>query len=199
MADEVPQQQPAPAVYGSRKRGDWDGVAAVVAALIGFLALLVSGYTAYIQRQQVRAQVWPYLIIGYADPDSAYIVFNKGVGPALVRGVQVLVDDQPQRGWGDALKALGFNDADRDKFEHSTIGNNVLSPGEKLEVVKVVKAADAELYERFRVAALKRMKFSVCYCSTLGECWVRDRRVRDQGIVQVDACPVWPVEQQFTD
>ncbi len=32
---------------------------AVIATLVGFLALCVSGYTAYMQRQQVRAAVWP--------------------------------------------------------------------------------------------------------------------------------------------
>jgi len=32
---------------------------AVIATLMGFLALCVSGYTAYMQRQQVRAAVWP--------------------------------------------------------------------------------------------------------------------------------------------
>src|SRR5207249_10979872 len=34
---------------------------AVIATLVGFLALCVSGYTAYMQRQQVRAAVWPIL------------------------------------------------------------------------------------------------------------------------------------------
>ena len=61
----------------SRGQRNWDGVAAIVAALIGFLALLVSGYTAYIQRQQVRAQVWPYLLIGYADFDRSIIDPNR--------------------------------------------------------------------------------------------------------------------------
>ena len=34
---------------------------AVIATFVGFLALCVSGYTAYMQRQQVRAAVWPIL------------------------------------------------------------------------------------------------------------------------------------------
>ena len=34
---------------------------AVIATLVGFCALRVSGYTAYVQRQQVRAAVWPWL------------------------------------------------------------------------------------------------------------------------------------------
>ena len=34
---------------------------AVIATLVGLCALCVSGYTAYMQRQQVRAAVWPIL------------------------------------------------------------------------------------------------------------------------------------------
>jgi len=34
---------------------------AVIATLVGFCALCVSAYTAYVQRQQVRAAVWPIL------------------------------------------------------------------------------------------------------------------------------------------
>jgi len=33
----------------------------VIATLVGFLALSISSYTAYMQRQQVRASVWPIL------------------------------------------------------------------------------------------------------------------------------------------
>ena len=34
---------------------------AVIATFVGLCALCVSGYTAYVQRQQVRAVVWPIL------------------------------------------------------------------------------------------------------------------------------------------
>lgn len=176
---------------GTRRRG-WDAIAAIIAALIGALALLVSAYTAYIQREQVRAQVWPFLLIGYADADYSIIVLNKGVGPAQVRGMQVLVDDKPQRSWRDALKAL---DLESDAFTQSTINGNVLSAGERVEAIKL---PDAATYERFRVAAQKRVKISICYCSTLNECWVRDRKVRTQSSQVVDVCP-WPPEDQFKD
>ena len=33
---------------------NWDALAAIIAALIGAFALVVSGYTAYLQRTQVR-------------------------------------------------------------------------------------------------------------------------------------------------
>lgn len=183
----------APHESAGTRRRSWDAMAAVIAALIGALALVVSAYTAYIQREQVRAQVWPFLLIGYADDEYSIIVLNKGVGPAQVRGVQLLVDDTPQRSWRDALKALGL---ESDAFTQSTISGNVLSAGERIAAIKL---PDAATYERFRVAAQKRVKFSICYCSTLGECWVRDRKVRDQTSMQVDVCPAWPADQQFRD
>ena len=61
---ETPLPEETRAALARLGRRDWDGLAAVIAAFVGLLALLVSGYTAYLQRQQVRAQVWPYL-----DPD----------------------------------------------------------------------------------------------------------------------------------
>lgn len=173
----------------------WDALAAVVAALIGFLALLVSGYTAYVQRQQVSAQVWPFLLIGYADPDRSIIVLNKGVGPAQVRAVQVTVDDKPQRNWNEVLRALDLN-PNMDKLQRSTISGNVMTPGERIEIVQL---PDADSYERFRVAAQTRVKINICYCSTLGECWLRDRKARDQTTTPVEVCPAWPAEQQFRD
>src|SRR5690242_20388402 len=122
-----------------RKARNWNALAAIVASLIGLMALLVSGYTAYVQRQQVRAQVWPYLMIGYADNDHARIVFNKGVGPALVRSVEVLVDDKPQPDWAHVMSALGVSD--KISYQQSTLANNVLSANEKLDILVVADEA----------------------------------------------------------
>lgn len=81
--------------HGARRRREWE-LGAIIAALIGLLALFVSGYTAFVQREQVRAQVWPHLLIGYSDPARELAVLNKGVGPALVKSVEITVDGKPQ-------------------------------------------------------------------------------------------------------
>ena len=58
---------------------------AVIATFVGRCALCVSGYTAYMQRQQVRAMVWPILeFIGSNDPNIHLTLANKGVGPAII-------------------------------------------------------------------------------------------------------------------
>jgi hypothetical protein len=49
---------------------------AVIATFVGFLALCVSGYTAYMQRQQVRAAVWP--ILEFDSTNAPDIHFTLG-------------------------------------------------------------------------------------------------------------------------
>src|SRR5437762_14392329 len=78
---------------------------AVIATFVGLCALCVSGYTAYVQRQQVRAAVWPILEFGSSNaPDIHFSLANKGVGPAIIRHVIVKVDGRPVRNWKEALE-----------------------------------------------------------------------------------------------
>src|SRR5437016_11560651 len=80
---------------------------AVIATLVGFLALCVSGYTAHVQRQQVRAAVWPILEFDTSNrPDIHFTLANKGVGPAIIRHVIVTIDGQPVINWREALNRL---------------------------------------------------------------------------------------------
>src|SRR3954467_8259149 len=106
--DEQQQSQPVRKEWAGVSRRNWDGVAAVIAAFVGLLALCVSGYTAYLQRQQVRAQVWPYLESGISSSKRSVTLFNKGVGPAIIGSVHVLVDGKPQRNWPAVFRALGL-------------------------------------------------------------------------------------------
>src|SRR5438874_11300013 len=80
----------------------------IIATLVGLCALCVSGYTAYVQRQQVRAAVWPILEFGSRNGPIQFTLANKGVGPAIIKHVIVRVDDQPVKNWYEVLdKILG--------------------------------------------------------------------------------------------
>lgn len=178
-----------------RRIRDWDAFAAVVATFVGLLALLVSGYTALIQRQQVRAQVWPYLSVGNDDPRQAIEVLNKGVGPARVRGVRVWIDGRPQRNWDAALRTLGIPPHG---YQNSTLHDNVLSPGEQVTWIRI---ADPARYLRFRDAYRTRFAVDICYCSTLGDCWVSSYRASGDRPEQqeVPQCPDSSAGVQFRD
>ena len=166
MAEALP---PSESDSAPVRRRNWD-VSAIIAALIGLLALCVSGYTAYIQRQQVRAQVWPWLVAGNDDNALTVDVYNKGVGPAIVRSAQIFVDGKPQSDWMQVFESLG---SVPHQYSQASVNQNVLTPG---ETVHAVKFSDREEYQRFRAAALNRMTMKVCFCSTLGECWMYSDR-----------------------
>jgi len=173
---------------------DWNAVAVVVATLVGLLALLVSAYTAHIQRQQVRAQVWPYLQVSNYDNEFAIKVLNKGVGPALVRGVRVWVDDKPQQDWRHALGSLGVS---LRGGQTSTLNGNVLSAGESLTMIKLF---DGTAYGALR-AAYPRVGMEICFCSTLDDCWLYSdlgagRRAETHSVAQ---CPRLSPAEAFQD
>ncbi len=169
---------------GAVRPRHWE-LGTVIAALIGLLALGVSGYTAWIQREQVRAQVWPHLLIGYSDPERELVVFNKGVGPALVRSVEITVDGKPQQNWTGVFHALGMQVSG--DWQHSTLAGNVLSPEEKMVFMSLPTQAQ---YQQFRTLAGAHLQMHVCFCSTLGDCWMQRRRQTSWLPVEaVAACP----------
>lgn len=119
-----------------RREIRWDAVAAIIASLIGFLALIVAGYTAYVQRytaniqmKQVQAQVWPHLHIAQSTFPPSIYVENQGMGPAIVRSVEVLVGGKPQLDWDHVFAAVGMHGDIND--QGSAIGGDVLAPGRK--------------------------------------------------------------------
>ena len=168
----------------------WDAFAAIIASFVGLLALVVAGYTAYIQRQQVSAQVWPYLLGAVSSNDNELIWINKGVGPAIIRNVEVMVDGKPQSDWLAVLRSLGVADP---KFHQSTLNFNVISPGEKVDWLQFQNRAD---YDQFRLLQ-PRLHVKVCYCSTLGDCWVVDSAISGIGRIPVNRCPRLPAASQF--
>ena len=179
---------------GSVRRGmRWDALAAIIASLVGLLALVIAGYTAYIERQQVRAQVWPYLQAGYSGSFYRYIWINRGVGPAVVKSVQVLADGKPQQNWKTVQHALRIRPF---QYHQSGLSGTVVSPGQTLQWLQF---EEKDEYENFRRAADRaNLETKVCYCSTLGDCWMNEKTKKDPR-VSVEQCPALPESQRFDD
>lgn len=153
-------QPPAP----PRKR-DWASYSAVIATLVGLLALCVSAYTAMLQQQQVRAQVWPRLQLMSSGSLQEVLVMNKGVGPAVIQSVRVSVGGVVQRDWKMLQQTLGVTPAE---YVQSTVNGTVISGGERYVMANF---PDREVWMRIR-PQLQLLQRRMCYCSTLEECWV---------------------------
>jgi hypothetical protein len=168
----------------------------IIATFVGICALGVAGYTAYMQRQQVRAAVWPILQFDSSnDPDIHLTLSNKGVGPAIIRHVTVTVDGQPVRNWREAIeKMLGPGPH---PFSESDMRGHVLSAGEEMTIFTprdsennpIVYNRSNPLWievdkDRFRIAV------EICYCSTLGECWTLRSDARNNvSTTETSRCP----------
>jgi hypothetical protein len=168
---------------------------AVIATLIALLAVCVGAYTAYMQRQQVRAAVWPILEFGSSNGPIQFTLANKGVGPAIIRNVVVKVDGEAVKNWAEVLeKILGPG---KHPGEESDMRGHVFSAGESMNVFTPYDSNNNPLAfdrsnplwvqmndDRFRVTV------ELCYCSTLGECWTLRAGGRTPGTTTpIRRCP----------
>jgi hypothetical protein len=149
---------------------------AVIATFVGFLALCVSGYTAYMQRQQVRAAVWPILEFDSGNGPIHFTLANKGVGPAIIKHVILKVDDQPVENWIEVLdKLMG---PEKHRYSESDMSGHVLAAGESRTVFTPQDPNGNDIvYDRSNPLWIEmnkerlRVTVEICYSSTLGDCW----------------------------
>jgi hypothetical protein len=175
----------------------------VIATLIGCVAVCVAGYTAYMQRQQVRAAVWPILEFDSSNgPNIHFTVSNKGVGPAIIRHVVMKVDGHPARDWIDVLdKLLGPG---KHRYSESDISGHVFAAGESMDVFTPCDPEGNPIaFDKsnpFWIEMDKnrgRLTTEICYCSTLGECWtLRAGGLTHGTTTQTRRCPT-PSEVTF--
>jgi hypothetical protein len=151
---------------------------AVIATFVGLCALCVSAYTAHVQRQQVRAMVWPILEFDSSnDPNIHWTLANKGVGPAIIRHVIVKVDGQPVTDWIQVFEKLVG--PGKPGYSESDMSGRVLSAGESMTVFTpwgpdgkpIVYDKSNPVYDQVNKDRTK-LEAEICYCSTLGDCWL---------------------------
>lgn len=159
----------------SRARVVLDRVLSIAAAFVALCALAVSVYQTHIMREQQRLGAWPSLSL-YQSNVEGYkrVARNVGLGPVLVRQVEVRVDSQPARRWGVALERL-VGGAYLDSVQQDTASRivtsyfgrgSVLLPGESLEML----SASGPVARRLNAEAA-RLSVRVCYCSFYADCW----------------------------
>ena len=167
----------------------------IIVTLIGLSALFVSGYTAYVERQQVRAMVWPILEYDSSnEPMIRLSLENKGIGPAIIRRVIVTVDGQPVPNWQEALQKLVGPGTYH--FSESTMSGHVLKAGESIDILVphdfdnsvLTSEKSGELWTTLNKAR-SRVGVEICYCSTLGDCWTLHRDSNTNSTVETRKCP----------
>jgi len=171
----------------TRRGVDYGLISAAAAMLIGICALGVSVYEVRLMRTQARAEVWPMVEVSSSfDRDSyAVSVENKGIGPALIRDVQITVDDDTIKDWAEFYRELGGTDVPDVSMARTT--GNILRPNEEVTTVRFGSSGGELVWRN-----AERAKLSVCYCSAVHQCWRHTLPNLNSDLghtVEVAACP----------
>ncbi|HEY2511656.1 MAG TPA: hypothetical protein VGI39_12395 [Polyangiaceae bacterium] len=172
---------------------------ALASGAMALLSLGVSAYTVTIQRQQLKAQVWPRLAMvdhttgTFPDIETGSALKNRGVAPAEVRTMHVFVDGVEVPNWYRWVLAVAKRNgtaAPKGNWKvqvHSPVGE-VIAAGEEIslfqtssrEVIAALIGSDS--YSGTRV--------SICYCSMIGDCWeYTGAETGEETTTSVPACP----------
>jgi hypothetical protein len=177
---------------GFRWRLNRDLLAALMSGFVGALALAVSTYNVYLQHKQVRAQVWPRLLLmpSLNSDGFTFDLENGGIGPAEIRTLRVFVDDKPVADWPEAISRMTGKDVKRGSWGWSTMHGTLATAGQKRRVFTVTdKSIGSIMFEQ-----QSRLRAEICYCSALDDCWVLENNVPRA----VSKCPAYG-EEAFRD
>lgn len=148
-----------------------DRILSVAAIISAIAAVAIAVYEAHITRAHQKASVWPYVRQYNTGVQGVYTreVENVGLGPALIRSVQVRVDGQVRTSWREVIHALtGEEESD---FTYGSFGRgSVLLPGRPYRML--VLPWDLLGRRVHREVNADRLSTRICYCSVYGDCWV---------------------------
>lgn len=114
------------------------------AIFISFCAFFVSIYQTQvlkkqteIMQEQQHAAVWPRLFAARASGDNTYqfIIKNDGVGPAIIKYVEISIDGKAYKNWEDIIGSI--SDQEECTTRKSMISNRVIRSGEKIIMCEI--------------------------------------------------------------
>ena len=140
-----------------------------VAFFVSLMTLAVYIYQARMMREQQHVSVWPYLESHFSDVEDYRIcVKNKGVGPAIIRKVEMVVDGKvvpDNKAFITAVLGADWTMG----YQNASLNGRVLAPGEEVVTFKIPDLKEGRAFE----AKLQAHTFDlrITYCSIYGDCW----------------------------
>ncbi len=175
--------------------------AEIFAVLVSLTSVAISVLGNRTQERLLAASVWPYISFesGNTSDDGqkrivALSLVNAGSGPARIKEFSLEYDHQKVAS-GLALleRCCGLSKV---SMLTSPVVGRVLRPGDTITYLELpFSEGIADGWGKLDQARFGRMVMSVCYCSTLNECF-EARSDRDDP-QPVEACSVTPRPEQW--
>lgn len=175
--------------------------AEIFAVLVSLASVAISVLGNRTQERLLAASVWPYVSFGSGNTSDdgqkrviGFYLVNAGNGPARIKDFSLEYDHRKVAS-GLALleRCCGLSKV---ALLTSPVVGRVLRPGETLTYLQwPFSEAIADGWSKLDQARFGSMTMSVCYCSTLNECF-EARSDRDDPL-SVAACSVTPRTEQW--
>jgi len=160
------------------------------ALLLSLCGVAVSVFQTRIMIAQQRAIVWPHLEFSYGNVDGFYLeVRNSGIGPAIVRTVDVTMGDKHFSSFEDLSSDFGKLAKDQQaplKLQHidRSINGRTLRAGEEIKMLQY-RGSKADLDRMEGIFEGANFGFRIVYSSIHDQCW----ELAGSGTRQLDHCP----------
>lgn len=144
---------------------------AFLAVLISFLTLFVYLYQSSLMKTQQMMSVWPHVTFGptWSSDYLALNLINKGVGPALVKGVKVKINEQEVEGIQNLMDYVP--DSLQSEFNYSSLfPGQVIMVGENIQLFQTSSPKTIGYF--LQLLREGKIRIEVCYCSIYEDCWV---------------------------
>lgn len=148
-------------------------IGTIVALVISCMALAVSVYEAQILKSQQKALVWPYVKVdvSYSSKGFSINANNNGIGPALIKSLEVSFDGTAVKNYDELLDAMkpdrsfGYNIISVGK-----LNDTVLKAGEERRLLQIPFTEET----RSLLKQIEKVNFKLQYSSVLGSNWSCD-------------------------
>lgn len=149
------------------------------ALVVSLVAVIVSLYSASIDRDFARASLWPRVDIArsFSNQNYQYVLLNNGTGPALLKYAKVGYKGRYYSTWYELLSANGYP---LQTFSQSHISTIVLPANNKTEAIKT---KDTKLIDGLTKLD-DELTIEICYCSVYDECWIATRSEKSSPVNQ---------------
>lgn len=173
------------------------------AFIVSLCAIAISIIEVRVMDEQKKASVWPIVYSSrstHSPQDTSKSTFtinitNSGVGPALIKYVEVMFDGKIVKHWSEAVNKLKNKINSNSTVSLSVLTNSVVLPGRESHPLTIY----GPLADVFN-SDVKRLRLKVCYCSIYEDCWLLDElEPRTAGLAiphKVEECEI-NIKRQF--
>lgn len=172
-------------------------ILSISAIFVSICALVISVYEFRVIKVQQQAAVWVYVDVGIGYDSQGIDIYavNNGVGPAIIKSMQVSYKDKYFQNWKDIFDHFleKGHSLTYSIYKTNVINNQVLPPREKVRLLFLPWNEDTKKMQKY----LQKLKLKIQYTNILEECWQLEYHNQGKERKKLNNCSIRNKKKQF--